>query len=234
MIVNFKNSILSLSFGLILLMACEKKETPIIEPDPIKIDTTAKVMFINASPNSVGYDVLADDFALTGSKLNYPDASIYFKINQNRPTFKFNVTQTNVTVFSEKKSLDNNLYYSFFLVDSAIKKAHVFFEDDLSDPLPGKAKIRCLHLAPNVSAMDVAVVGGNVVFPNRTYRAIGGFINLNPGAYSLVIRPTGTPNVKYTIPTFTLEEGKIYTLIIKGFDTVFGTQAFSTSLYQNK
>ncbi len=232
---SFKSFTVCVLFLVLILFACEKKVEPApIEPDPVKIDTTANVMFINASPNSVGFDVLVDNVVLTSSKLTYPNNSVYFKILASQPTFKFNVSQTTVTYLSETKTLDNNFHYSFFLIDSIIKKAHLFITDDVSNPIDGKAKIRCIHLAPGSPNIDIAAIGANIIFSNRSYRSFTSFVNVSPGDYNLEVRVAGTANVKYTIPKFTLEEGKLYTLLIKGFDTVFGTQGFGAQVYRNK
>jgi hypothetical protein len=200
--------------------ACRKvkpAEIPDIPAVPV-VDSFPRVMFINASPNAPGFDILVNDINVDDNKLNYPNNTIYKKMKLDSNNIKINVAGSTFTYFSEIKYLSKNVRSSFFIVDSIGKKSHLFLIDDLSAPNAGKAKIRFMHLSPNTPALDITIAStGNVLFGNRAFKSATGFTNLTAGNYNFELKLAGTTTVKYVVPAINLEDGKIYTFFIKGF-----------------
>ncbi len=216
-------------------VACKKyKVAPAPDTEPIIFpDTSAKVMFINASPNSVPVDFLANAVRIYQTSLAYPNTTQYIKYKPDSTLFKANVTGTAVEIISTKKFLSKKKAYSFFLIDNISNKAHLFLEDDLETPAAGKAKVRFIHLSPDSPAFDIATTGGVVFVSNKAFKSTTGFVNLNVGDYNFELRLVGTSTVQYAIPKMTLEEGKLYTLFIKGYANGTNLQSFGTQLINN-
>lgn len=105
------------------------------------------------------------------------------------------------------------------------------YEDDVKR-VAGRAKVRFIHMSPDAGRVDIAIKGGNVIFSNVGYRDAR-FMTLNPGVYTLEIRPAGSKQrALYTIPNVTLNKGKIYTLFALG--KVKGNPIFRVLMVEDK
>jgi len=194
----------------------------------------ANVLVIHASPNAPGVDLLVDDVKQNTSALTYPQNTGYLKINSGARNFKVNVTGTTTTVINANVTLEQDKSYSVFAIDSVSKISAIVVADDLSTPAPGKAHVRFIHLSPNSPAVDIAVDGGAVVFPNTSFKVGTAFTPLNAGTYDLEVRVAGTQTVALDLDPINLEAGKIYTVFAKGFLTAEGAQALGAEIIVNK
>lgn len=153
---------------------------------------------------------------------------------------------TNQTNFS----FTGNTSYTVFITDTLAKPKPVVaggtnpggpqflvVTDNLAAPPADSAKIRFLHLAPGAPAVWVNVVEGPTLFANRAYRAVassGAFSNVKAGTYDLEVR-TGSAMgaVLLTVPSVTLDEGKLYTLFARGVPAKMDAQALGVSILQH-
>ncbi len=87
-----------------------------------------------------------------------------------------------------------------------------------STTLPGMnmAKVRVLHASPDTPAVDVAVVGGPVLFRNVSFKDATSWMDVNSGTVSLEVRPSGTTQAALTLPNVAIEAGNLYTFVALG------------------
>lgn len=194
----------------------------------------ANVLVIHASPDAPGVDLLVDDVKQNTSALTYPKNTGYLKVNAGARNFKINVAGTTTTVINANVTLEQDKSYSVFAIDSVSKISAVVVADDLSTPASGKAHVRFIHLSPNAPAVDIAVDGGAVVFPNTSFKVGTAFAPLDAGTYDLEVRVAGTQTVALDLDPINLEAGKIYTVFAKGFLTADGAQALGAEIIVNK
>lgn len=194
----------------------------------------ANVLVIHASPDAPGVDLLVDDVKQNTSALTYPQNTGYLKVNAGSRNLKVNVAGTTTTVINANVTLEQDKSYSVFAIDSVKKISAVVVADDLSSPAAGKAHVRFIHLSPNAPAVDIAVDGGAVVFPNTSFKVGTAFTPLDAGTYDLEVRVAGTQTVALDLDPLTLEAGKIYTVFAKGFLTADGVQALGAEIIVNK
>jgi hypothetical protein len=99
--------------------------------------------------------------------------------------------------------------------------------DDLSAPATGQAKLRILHAAPDLGAVDVVLLdvsGSTPVIASRiavnlTYSAASSYIPLATGSYTVAVVPTGlaTPILPVSGGSvLDLSAGTVYTLVADG------------------
>ncbi len=208
----------------ILLSSCSKDEDI----------AQANVLVIHASPDAPGVDLLVDDVKQNTSALTYPQNTGYLKVNAGARNFKVNVAGTTTTVINANVTLEQDKSYSVFAIDSVSKISAIVVADDLSTPASGKAHVRFIHLSPNAPAVDIAVDGGAVVFPNTSFKVGTAFTPLDAGTYDLEVRVAGTQTVALDLDPINLEAGKIYTVFAKGFLTADGAQALGAEIIVNK
>ena len=62
------------------------------------------------------------------------------------------------------------------------------FSDDLSAPASGKAKVRVIHAAPDVPAVDVAVEGGPTLFEGAEFPSATDYAEVDAGTYPVQVK----------------------------------------------
>jgi hypothetical protein len=208
-----------------IFTACKK--------EPVVVPTTAKLMVVHASPNAPGVDLLIDNVKKNTAALTFPQNTAYLDVTTGTRNIKVNVAGTITSVITADLPFVENKNYTVFAADSVSKIAPVVLTDDLTAPAAGKAHVRFVHLSPNAPAVDVAVTGGSVVFPNAAFKSATAFTPLGAGTYNLEVRVAGTQNVALPLPNITLTAGKIYTIFAKGFLGGTGAEALGAGIIVN-
>lgn len=90
------------------------------------------------------------------------------------------------------------------------------FNDDISAPAAGKARIRAIHTLPDAPGVDVEVVGGPRVFENITFPNASNYAEIDAGTYSLQLVANGANTVFKQWPNRDYQAGVIYDVIVFG------------------
>jgi hypothetical protein len=190
----------------------------------------AQVMVVHASPDAPNVDVRVNNtVALTN--VAYPTNSSYTAVTAGPINFKISPTGTTTYVIDANVTLEPNVNYSVYAIDSVSKIKAAVVADNLTTPAAGKAHVRFFHFSPNAPAVDIAVAGGPVLFSNRSFNdqtttaSVANFTPLDAGTYNLEVRLAGSNTAVLTVPNVTLTDGKIYTVFAKGFAGATGAQA---------
>ena len=85
------------------------------------------------------------------------------------------------------------------------------FEDNVTVPAAGKARIRVIHATPSTPSVDVAVKGGAVLFPKLEFGTSSASTEVAAGSYEIEVREAGKTEALLTKPV-TLQAGGIYTI----------------------
>jgi hypothetical protein len=193
---------------------------------------TANILFVHASPDAPAVDVYAG-WQRVARRLMFPYNTPYITTLARDTRIRINVAGTRTTVIDATVPLERGKYYSAFAVNEVAKIEPLLLEDDLSNPAAGQAHVRFVHLSPNAPAVDIAVTGGPVVFPNTSFKGYTPFAPVPGGTYNLEVRPAGSTDVVLALPNVTLEAGKIYTVFAKGLLGGTGDQALGAQIIVN-
>ena len=218
---------------LILVVVTIFSFTSCIKKTTTTLYDTSSILVTHASPDGPGVDLLVNNTKMNTAALNYPLNTGYISVSAGTSNIKVNVAGTATSVINADLAFAKDQHYSIFAVDSVSNISAVVLTDDLSAPAAGKAHIRFVHLSPNAPAVDVALVGGAVVFPNKSFKGYTEFTPLDAATYNLEVRVAGTMNVALTLPPITLVAGKIYTVYAKGFLGGTGVQALGAEIISN-
>jgi len=202
------------------------------DSNPVTPAAQARVMAIHASPDAPGVDLLVDG-NIAGTNLQFPNNTAYLGVASGTRNIKVNVTGTSTTVINASPNLAPGFNYSVFAIDSVSKISALVLTDNLAAPASGKAHVRFVHLSPNAPAVDIAVTGGPVLFPNVSFKGSSAFTPVTAGTYDLEVRLAGTSTVVLPLPGITLTNGKIYTVFARGFVGGSGAQALGAQIIAN-
>lgn len=225
---SIKNLML-VAFSLLLLNSCDNDSDPVVTATEY-----ANVLVAHTSPDAPGVDLLVNNSKINSTALVYPNNTGYLQVEAKTNNIKVNVSGTSTSVINADVPFEKNKSYSIFAIDSVSKISPLVLTDDLTAPASGKAHVRFVHLSPNAPAVDVALVGGAVVFGNQLFKGSTAFAPLDAGTYNLEVRVAGTSTVALTLPPITLAAGKIYTVFAKGFLGASGAQALGAEIIVNK
>lgn len=235
--MTHSKAILAIVFSTLLTgISCVKKE-PLAQ--------ISQVLMVPLSPDALAVDFLINDLvqattvgysATVGTATyNFP----YYTITPGNTEITYNLTGTTNAYGTSTGPIEPETAYSTFLIDSVKRSKLVMVKDDVSEPTPGKVKLRFFHFSPNAPAIDVAKSGGAVLFTNRSFNDQGNvafqqFIEVDPGLYQFVFRTSGTTTILYTTTSLNLLPDRIYTLAARGSVGGTGNKALGGWWYANR
>ncbi|MFN8620854.1 MAG: DUF4397 domain-containing protein [Chloroflexota bacterium] len=179
---------------------------------------TAKVRVLHASPDAPAVDVYADGSAIL-TAVPFGTLSDYLEVPAGE--HRIQVFATGADATKDTPVLDATLTFSAGTLTTvaatnnlASIEAQVI--SDSPAPVADQAQVRVVHLSADAPAVDVAPVGGDPIVTDLAYPTATDYLTVPAGSYDLEIRPTGTTDVAFTIPTLTLEAGKSYSAFAIG------------------
>ena len=199
---------------------------------PIAPAPTARGMAVHASPDAPAVDLIVDG-AVAGTGLAFPNNTAYLSVAAGTRNVKVNVAGTSTTVINADLPVTGGASYTVFANDVVASIGAIVLTDDLTAPASGKAHVRFVHLSPNAPAVDIAVQGGPVLFPNKAFKQYTAFTPVAAGTYNLEVRLAGTATVALPLNGIVLESGKIYTVFAKGLAGGSGAQALGAQIIVN-
>ena len=237
-----KKSLFHISLTAIILFTgqgCIKKDPP---------SKITQVLLVPLSPNATAVDFSVNS-TLFATTVGYSTATgtvrytlPYYTLEpKSASIIAYNFTGTTNALASATKDLGDEKVYSSFLIDSASKAKVVVVNDDLTDPTPGKVKIRFLHFSPNTVPLDVSIQGGTgKLYTNRAFNDqvtntdFEKFIEIDAGTYTFLFTNSSTGATVYTTSSQVLLSDRIYTLAARGFTGGTGSLAIGAWIYPNK
>lgn len=108
------------------------------------------------------------------------------------------------------------------------------WEDDLTAPAAGSAKVRSVHASPDAGAVDIAA-NGDVLVPGLTYPNASPYAEVPTDTYDLEVLAPGTNQAAISVPGTALGEGTVYSAFAVGtaaagdLDVILTTDSISGS-----
>lgn len=228
------------------LTSCGEPEYATPTPATSASTAQSRYLIVNAAPGSgAGQLVSIDNVNATAppAPVPYLGVSAYTPIAAGSRLLQLSTTNNlNNLQIPVRGTFATNLSNTVFLTDPATRAASgtdpggsraIVLADNLTPPAAGKAKIRFINLAAS-GTYGLFISGSSPVTPlfttaptrsargttttiNGSTVTFANFTEVNAGTYTLDVRASATANpVSGTQQTFTLADGKIYTLYIRG------------------
>ncbi len=165
------------------------------------LSASTQLRVLHLSPDAPAVDIWVDG-SVALSDVPFQGVSDYLEIEAGE--YRIQVTPTGETepvVIDATVNLDDNTTYSVaatgLLADESISPLVIV---DNTENESGLAKVRFSHTSPDAPPVDVALQGGDVLFPNRAFGETSDYISVPEGTYDLEVRLAGTPDVVLNLP----------------------------------
>ena len=191
---------------------------------------------IHASPGTQPLDFIVDNTKANSNLFSYQTKINYLNIVPGSRLLSVVKKDSTNFLVSQRFDLSSGKTYSIFVIDTLSKKKLLLIEDDLTAPDAGKAKIRFIHLSPDVLALDLSINGNETdLFTNKLFKEYTTFAMIDTGAsITFNIKDNATKVVTATVPNVKIEKGKIYTIWANGLKSKTDSTKFGANIYTNK
>ncbi|WP_114313302.1 MULTISPECIES: DUF4397 domain-containing protein [Thermus] len=178
----------------------------------------AMVRVAHLSPDAPAVDVLVNgQRAITN--LAFKEVTPYLPLPAARVRVQVvPAGQDAPVVIDAELDLREGIYYTVAATGFLANLRPQVYTDALAGLFPraGFARVRVVHTSPDAPAVDVAVKGGPVLFPNLPFPRASQYLVVAAGSYDLEVRVAGTDTVALALPGVVLESGKTYTVFAVG------------------
>lgn len=178
---------------------------------PVFDQGLAKVRAAHLSPDAPNVDIWVNG-ARTLENVPYKAVSKYLEVPFGN--YRIQVTpagQSTPVVIDAQVAVEANKAYTVAatgLIGANDLKPLVLADAPKPDPVA--TRVRFVHTAPDAPAVDVAVVGGPILFSNISFREASDYLSVPHGSYDLEVRVAGTSVVALAIPNVKLRTGTNY------------------------
>lgn len=173
------------------------------------------VRVLHAVPDAPNVDVYVNGNRVLRD-VAFKDVSDYLTLPAGKYHIDVYPAGTSVTtVISKKVKIDPGKIYTLAAVGTLNKLQLLPFIDDPTVP-GGETKVKFIHLSPDAPSVDIAVKGGDVIFPNVSFKQATDYLGLTPMTVNLEARVAGSKNTVLSVPNVKLTPNQAYTIVAVG------------------
>ncbi|MEP7372883.1 MAG: DUF4397 domain-containing protein [Chitinophagaceae bacterium] len=197
----------------ILFSACSKFKNDSNTNSPV-----SGLMSFNLAPDKSAVGIALGGNNLTNSPLAYTNYSGTYQLIYpgNRAVESYDYLKDS-TINTVDYSFAPDKYYSLFVVGANGNYKNVITSDNFDSltSTTGKAYVRYINAIPDSTKPVVTVIanGSNIINDNASFAGISDFKEVNTGNVEVKVNNNTTINASRTI---TLEQGKVYTILLVG------------------
>jgi len=197
--------IIAISFS-----SCKKNDVNPSETFDIKV--------VNASETSGTQSFTLADKVLISGGLDFTDASDYITTNSGtRLVEQFKNTASGTVTATGEIWTDNGKRFTVYLVGEGSKSRVKEFEDKLTIPPSGMARVKFLHLSDGApSVINIKDANGDNLVTTLAENTDSGYSNVAPGTLSIKIYGVASRNNIGNFDVTDLQAGKIYSIYLTG------------------
>lgn len=183
------------------------------EPTPV-----AFVSIFHASPDAPDLDVVLDGQLLFDQALEYTDYSIYRQFFTGNRELEFSPYNANNVLLDTAYNFQADKAYSVFVAGEEDNLSALIVEDQADEPAEGNALVRLVQLSPDAPAVDFIVGEEDTpLFSDQAFKEVTDFTEVAADTYALAVTEVDGSEALVSVSDAELEEGDIYTVIVRGF-----------------
>lgn len=198
-------SLLSAVAASLLLVGCSSDD-----PAPVK---TASIRVVHASPDAPAVDVFANGRAVV-TNAPFKAATAFASLPAGPVNLVVKVAGTDTTVLSAQATLAPDSLTTVMAVNTAANLEPLVIAESPMAPATGNLKVRVVHAAPAVPAVDVYVTTPTAALDASTpvlagvpFKGVSEALSVPAGDYRVRLTPSGTKNAAYDSGSVSLTAG---------------------------
>lgn len=175
-----------------------------------------KVAFLNGSFASDSLNFLVDSKKVNTSLIAYGDSIHYLDVSVGDRAFEIKA-QNDTSLVKKTFKIERDKNYTLLVSNSKDGKTVELVQvtDDLGLPSADKAKVRFVHLSPDLGKLDFAN-GDSTVIADVDYLSASAFKELEAQKTNFHILDKETKDTLLSVNDVDLSKGKIYTIWLSG------------------
>ena len=194
----------------VLFSSCKKND--------VNATGTASLKVVNASPGSEAQSFYLAGKTLISGGLSFANASDYLQtVTGTRLVGEFRNGSSGSTYATGELWLYDNEHFTVFLSGGSGSPKVKLFNDDMSAPDNGKARVRFIHLSDDApSDIKIEYANGDNLVTNLSRSTQSGYKNVDSGTLSFKAYGTALGKLVGDFQVTGLQAGKIYTVYFAG------------------
>lgn len=179
------------------------------------LQNKANIRFLQAVSDTQYVDVFINK-ELVVDWLPFRRVSNYFSLLPGTYTIdiQFSADRKN-KLLSTNIIIKNDQIYTLALVRKA-EATELYIVQNFPNVPFGEAKMRFLHIAPELPALDFAVKDRDVVFENVAFQQVSDYLGLTPMTVDLELRTAGSKQVILPMPKLKFKANEACTIVLVG------------------
>lgn len=221
----------ALMLSLIANTGCNKDDTP---KPPVK--KYGKIALLHAAFGADSINFFIESKKVNSKMIGYSDSLNYVEILAGEPSIEIK-GKDDKSLAKKSIKIDVNASYSLLVTNSTDGKTFesIQVSDDLTAPKENKAKVRFVHLSPDVTKLNLDTTGEAKVFENIAYKSASPYKELDAKKTTFKIVDSESKAVLGTISELDLVKGKIYTIWVSGLkETTDEKKEVKANIFVNK
>jgi hypothetical protein len=199
--------------------ACDDDDDETVEPASV-----AYVSLYHASPDTPPFDVLMENRQINYYPLQYGRYTGYLNFFAGERSMRVRPASDANVIIDTTFTFEEDAAYSLFYVNQLSDIMAFLVNDNFEIPTAGNSAVRFIHLSPDAPPVEVVRftddANTNTVFAdNRAYLDVTDFTTVASGQQSYQVRIEGTEDVLLSVPDINLLSGRVYTIVVRGFNT---------------
>ena len=173
----------------------------------------SQVRVVHMVPGAPAMDVLMDGSrVVTG--VAYSTATPYLTLPAGGHEFSLAPTGAAVAsaLVNTQQQLAPGQPYTLLALGGSARP--LMLQDERFVPVGGGPRVRFVHASPDTAPLDLAIAGGPTLFPNVSFGEATAYLDLPPGAESLVLRLSSTTTEVLALQDIVLTVGSVYTVAV--------------------
>ncbi len=220
---------LSLAF-LPFLTSCLDDEEARIDPVP-----EAYVSFYHGAPDMSSLQIEVDHKRYNTNRFDYTTYFDYGRFYTGERNFSFKLGNAANSLLDTLVEFEADKAYSFFISEEGDGFLPVIVEDEIESPAQGKALVRLINLSPDAPEVSLLIdEDEEATFESQAYREVSDFVEVAAGRADLTL-VDGANNELVNAASINFWEGRIYTLVVRGYvdPSVGAAKGLSLQLVRN-
>jgi hypothetical protein len=178
-------------------------------------DDVAYVRLVGALPVDNMLDMSLDGEAVF-ENLEYQDVGTYEAVTAGTRVLRLTPHEGGEPVLEGEVELVADVYYTIVVTGTPDEVEGHVFEDDLTAPDAGTARLRLVHVTPQVGAVHLLASDGSPLAEGLVYGDASEYIATAAGLHDLTVRDADSGDDLITATDLELVDGHVYTAFFMG------------------